>query len=205
MGTITPHLNLYKPEGPELVDVEAHLNDNYDKIDAKSSDHESRISNVESVSGLVPWKVFTPVFKRFGGSNLITSGLTVNIGRCFKLGDLVFVDARIAGAAGSISDGTTTVTNPILFAELPYKRKLIDGIAYSGPGALSNIVQFNSGEEIYYVPAAANGTDDYITFQPSGSYITDTTTDIDWDIVTGINFTGWYRSSGVERMTLTDE
>lgn len=34
MGTSTPDLILYKPDDGELVDVEVHLNDNMDKIDA---------------------------------------------------------------------------------------------------------------------------------------------------------------------------
>lgn len=34
MGTSTPELSLYKPDDGELVDVELHLNDNMDKVDA---------------------------------------------------------------------------------------------------------------------------------------------------------------------------
>lgn len=38
MGTSTAELNLYKPDDTELVDVETHLNDNMDKIDAFAAD-----------------------------------------------------------------------------------------------------------------------------------------------------------------------
>lgn len=38
MGTSTPTLNLYKPDDTELVDVEVHLGDNYDKIDQAFED-----------------------------------------------------------------------------------------------------------------------------------------------------------------------
>ncbi len=34
MGTSTPELVLYRPDDGELVDVEVHLNDNWDKVDA---------------------------------------------------------------------------------------------------------------------------------------------------------------------------
>jgi hypothetical protein len=131
MGESTPHLNLYKPEGSELVDVVAHLNENYDKIDSGTLGLDSRLETVEGLAEIsAGWVEWEPAIK-FGSPELVTwqsgsvvfaensSVLTPTSSDCsyFKLGDLITCIIEVKGDWGAV----TAAKGMTFMFKLPYE------------------------------------------------------------------------------------
>lgn len=65
MSTVTPYLGLVKPDGSENVNVNTQINQNYDRMDAKTLELSGRVTLVEEAFGIETevWEDFTPSWR----------------------------------------------------------------------------------------------------------------------------------------------
>lgn len=72
MSTETPYLGLIKPDGAENVNVNTQINQNFDRMDAKTLELAGRITLVEEAFGIETevWETFTPAW---------TTGVTATV------------------------------------------------------------------------------------------------------------------------------
>lgn len=123
MGEVTPFLDLYKPAETELVEVENHLNDNYDKIDAGFVSLDGRVGAAEAASGINTFQDYTCDIRDAAGALALLT--TFNHARYFKAGNNVTLDI-----VGTITNWNAATSAPKF--KLPYRAEV-------GSGA-SNIV-----------------------------------------------------------------
>lgn len=131
MSTATPHLGLVKPDPGEKVLVVPHVNNNYDKIDAKVLNHSGRISGVEAALGVdsgEEWPTWVPELMIQEGARTFVT--TVTTADYFVFGEIVFlnVDLVITDIADTYLSGTGTKF--ILKLPLKTKKKMITGTVF---------------------------------------------------------------------------
>lgn len=71
MGVITSFLKLFKPAPNDYVDVEKHLNENYDKIDTWAKDLVVNDLTTGGATNALSGEMGKYLFERFGGMNFI--------------------------------------------------------------------------------------------------------------------------------------
>ncbi len=100
MGVFTPLLNLFKPDPTELVDVNAHLNANFDKIDT-----------LAGAIGGGAWQSYTPAWTASVTQPAIGNGVLT--GRFLQIGKTVDVMVHILwGSTTSNGNGLYTFSLP---------------------------------------------------------------------------------------------
>lgn len=116
MGSSTPHLNLYKPDGTELVDVVEQLNENYDKLDTGILSLDSRVETVEGIAGITSWEAWTPTIRSID----LAFANTIDHADYFKIGGLVFCDVQTVKTAVNATHVPATDASSIRIS-LPYE------------------------------------------------------------------------------------